>query len=92
MPFRVHHYVGSWESFRQPGFDIRGKSVFNKRNKEKNLVVDNTTPRFSVTGKSNWLAQFVKIVGREKALELTQRLRTREEMKMDRLIREMSGA
>jgi hypothetical protein len=65
--------------------------VFDKRNNEKNLVVDNTTPRYSLTGKSNWMTQFVKIVGREKALELTQRMRIREEIKMDRVMREMSS-
>lgn len=90
MSFRVHHYIGSWETFRQPGFDRRGKSFFKQRNREKNVVVDNTTPRYSPTDNSTWLTQFSKLVGKEKALQLTQEIRIREELEMDKVIREMA--
>lgn len=88
MSFRVHHYIGSWKTFRQPGFDFRGKGFFDKRNNVKNLVVDNTTPRYSPSGDSTWLAQFIKLVGKEKAFELTQKIRNREELEMDKLWRD----
>ncbi len=87
MSFRVHHYVGSWETFRQPGLDVRGKSLFQKRNNVKNLVVDNTAPRYSSSGNSTWLTQFVHLVGKDKALELTQKIRIREELEMDKMWR-----
>lgn len=90
MSFRVHHYIGSWETFRQPGFDRRGKSFFNQRNSIRNVVVDNTTPRYSSTENSTWLTQFSKLVGKEKALQLTQEIRIREEEKMDKVIRELA--
>eukprot|EP00957_Ditylum_brightwellii_P203207 15333652-Ditylum_brightwellii.AAC.1 len=64
--------------------------MFDKRNNEKNLVVDNTTPRYSPSGDSTWLTQFAKLVGKEKALELTQKIRIREELEMDKLIMEMA--
>jgi len=89
MSFRVHHYIGSWETFRQPGFDARGKDMFDKRNNVRDLVVDNTTPRYSPSGDSTWLTQFAKLVGKEKALELTQKMRIREELEMDEMITEM---
>ena len=86
MKFRVHHYVGSWETFRQPGLDVRGKSIFEQRNNVENLVVDNTTPRYSSSGNSTWLIQFAKLVGgKEKALELTQKIRIREQLEMEKL-------
>ena len=87
MSFRVHHYVGSWETFRQPGLDVRGKSLFQKRNSISNLVVDNTTPRYSSSGNSTWLTQFANLVGKDKALELTQEIRIREELEMDKMWR-----
>lgn len=90
MSFRVHHYIGSWETFRQPGFDTRGKEFFEKRNNVKNLVVDNTTPRYSPSENSTWLAQFAKLVGKEKALKLSQRTRIREEIEMDKVIAELA--
>ena len=91
MSFRVHHYVGSWETFRQPGFDTRGKGFFEKRNNVKNLVVDHTTPRYSSSGNCTWLTQFAKLVGKEKALELSQKIRIREEMEMDKVIAELAN-
>ena len=91
MPFRVHHYIGSWETFRQPGFDTRGRSFFDKRNNVKGLVVDNTTPRYSASEKEHWLTQFVKLVGEGKAFELTQKIRIREELDMERVIQELAN-
>ena len=91
MSFRVHHYVGSWETFRQPGFDARGKGFFDKRNNVKNLVVDNTTPRYSSRENSTWLTQFANLVGKDTALELTQKIRMREEIEMDRVIAELTN-
>jgi hypothetical protein len=90
MSFRIHHYVGSWETFRQPGFETRGKSSFDQRNRERNPVLDNTTARYSVKENSTWLTQFVKLVGKEKALELTQKIRIREELEMDRVLQAIS--
>ncbi len=87
MSFRVHHYIGSWESFRSPGVDIRGKSDFKKRNNQNHLVVDNTTPRFQ---NETWLSHFAKLVGTEKALDLTQRIRIREEWEVERKIMELA--
>jgi hypothetical protein len=81
MPFRVHHYVGSWEAFRSPGFDPRGRSYFDKRNNVKETVEDSTM--------STWLDKFVTLVGgRQKAIELTQRLRLHAELEMERKIME----
>ena len=77
MSFRVHHYVGSWLSFRQPGYDIRGYQTFKDRNNQKDLVFDNTT---GVSGGSTWLARFVKMVGTETALILTQDFRMKSEL------------
>lgn len=72
MPFRVLHYVGSWEAFRSIGFDPRGRSYFDKRNNEKKLVEDNTM--------TTWLDKFALLVGsKEKAIELTEATRLREE-------------
>lgn len=72
MPFRVLHYVGSWEAFRSIGFDPRGRSYFDKRNNEKKLVEDNTM--------TTWLDKFALLVGsKEKAIELTEAIRLREE-------------
>ncbi len=85
MSFRVHHYVGSWETFRQPGLDLRGENLFRKRNNIRDLVIDNTTPRYSPSGNSTWLTQFVNLVGKDKALELTQKIRIREELEMDKM-------
>jgi hypothetical protein len=88
MPFRVHHYVGSWETFRQPGYDARGKSLFDRRNKGEKWF-DETTPRFSSKENSTWVKQFAKLVGTKKALALTQSARTREELKMEQLFQKL---
>ncbi len=85
MSFRVHHYVGSWETFRQPGLDLRGENFFRKRNNIRDLVIDNTTSRYSPSGNSTWLTQFARLVGKDKALELTQKIRIREELEMDKM-------
>lgn len=91
MSFRIHHYVGSWETFRQPGFQARGRSHFDERNRERNPVLDNTTSRYSARENSTWLTQFVKLVGKEKAMELTQKIRIREELEMDKVIHVISA-
>ena len=79
MPFRVHHYVGSWEAFRSPGFDPRGRSYFDKRNNVKTTVEDNTMV--------SWLSEFTKLIGsKERAIEITQKLRLQAELEMDRKI------
>ena len=89
--FRVHHYIGSYEAFRRPGFDTRGSSFFNKRNNKKYLVVDNTTPRYSPEDKRTWLTHFETLVGREKAVNLTQKSRIRAELEMDKVIMELAN-
>ena len=75
---RVHHYIGSWESFRQPGFDNRGLNAFRKRNDfdEEEIVFDNKT---GFSKGITWLARFVDLVGKDKALSLTQRARLHAE-------------
>lgn len=83
MSFRVHHYVGSFETFRRPGFDSRDKSTFDQRSNQRNLVVDNTTTRYSLEENGTWLTQFAKLVGKDKALDLTQRARICAELEMD---------
>ena len=90
MSFRVHHYIGSWESFRSPGFDKRGRSVFNERNDQHNLVVDNTTSLYTSKDNRTWLSQFANLVGKEKALDLTERIRIREELEVEKKIIELS--
>jgi len=90
MSFRVHHYIGSYETFRQPGFDARS-SFFNKRNNQKNLVVDGTTPRYLPEDKSTWLTQFATLVGREKAVNLTQQSRICAELEMDKVTMELAN-
>jgi len=83
MSFRVHHYVGSWESFR-----LRGEKLFKERNKldlvHHSAVVDNTTPQYSSPENLTWLSQFVKLVGKEKALDLTQRIRLHEVWELEK--------
>ena len=87
MSFRVHHYVGSWESFRMRGLDL-----FKERNYQPRWVADNTTPQYTVKeGTRTWLAQFASLVGsKEKALELTERIRVREEMEVEQYFNELS--
>uniref|UniRef100_A0A7S2PI85 Glycosyltransferase family 92 protein n=1 Tax=Skeletonema marinoi TaxID=267567 RepID=A0A7S2PI85_9STRA len=81
MPFRVHHYVGSWEAFRSPGFDPRGRSYFDKRNNVGDTVRDNTM--------SAWLDKFTTLVGgAEKVIEMTQKFRLHAELEMERKILE----
>eukprot|EP00984_Skeletonema_dohrnii_P032998 scaffold28279_cov83-Skeletonema_dohrnii-CCMP3373.AAC.1 len=81
MPFRVHHYVGSWEAFRSPGFDARGRSYFDKRNNAQKTVEDSTM--------TVWLDKFTTRIGdREKVIEMTQTLRLHAELEMERKIME----
>mmetsp|Transcript_34442 Transcript_34442/g.70454 ORF Transcript_34442/g.70454 Transcript_34442/m.70454 type:complete len:450 (-) Transcript_34442:107-1456(-) len=79
MSFRVHHYVGSWESFR-----LRGEKLFKERNNLHSAVVDNTTPQYSSPENLTWLSQFVKLVGKEKALDLTQRIHLHEVWELEK--------
>ena len=81
MSFRVHHYVGSWETFRRPGYDARGKEEFIKRNNQANLVVDDTTPGYSRYNKA-WISHFGQLIGEERAFSLTQSIRMYEELKL----------
>ncbi len=87
MSFRVHHYVGSWESFRMRGLDL-----FKERNYQPRWVADNTTPQYTAKdGTRTWLAQFATLVGsKEKALELTERIRVREEREVEQYFNELS--
>jgi len=73
---RVHHYVGSWESFRRPGFDSRGASTFLQRNKIGDAIVDKTTGMGG--GDLTWLARFVMTVGTNSAFNTTQKAIIRE--------------
>ena len=81
MSFRIHHYIGSWETWR-----LRGtKEQFDERNRfKKGVVVDHTTPQFSSPENLTWLSQFVKLVGKEKALALTQIIRLGEELEAEK--------
>ena len=81
MSFRVHHYVGSWETFRSPGFDSRGLSSFNSRSNQKNVVMDSLTPGYSRN--TTWLTKFAHLVGKENALALTQEIRVHEEKELE---------
>ncbi|KAK1742177.1 hypothetical protein QTG54_006742 [Skeletonema marinoi] len=86
MSFRVHHYVGSWESFR-----LRGHELFVQRNNQSGWVVDNTTPQYTAKeGTRTWLSQFTMLVGSEKALDLTERIRVREEREVEQIFIELS--
>eukprot|EP00984_Skeletonema_dohrnii_P012702 scaffold5186_cov100-Skeletonema_dohrnii-CCMP3373.AAC.11 len=81
MSFRVHHYVGSWESFR-----LRGHELFMQRNNQSGWVVDNTTPQYTAKeGTRTWLSQFTMLVGSEKALDLTEMIRVREEREVEQI-------
>ena len=93
MSFRVHHYVGSWQTFRKPGVDVRGKNSFNKRNRVKGLVLDKTTTRYFAedANSTTWLTRFVKLVGKEKAIELTQQIRIHEELEMEKMIEDLAN-
>eukprot|EP00984_Skeletonema_dohrnii_P028953 scaffold19223_cov109-Skeletonema_dohrnii-CCMP3373.AAC.2 len=83
MSFRVHHYVGSWESFR-----LRGYELFMQRNYQPRWAVDNTTPQYTTKeGTRTWLSQFAMLVGSEKALDLTE---VREERKVEQIFIELS--
>eukprot|EP00984_Skeletonema_dohrnii_P014085 scaffold5889_cov85-Skeletonema_dohrnii-CCMP3373.AAC.3 len=86
MSFRVHHYVGSWESFR-----LRGYELFMQRNYQPRWVVDNTTPQYTAKeGTRTWLSQFAMLVDSEKALNLTERIRVREEREVEQIFIELS--
>jgi hypothetical protein len=98
MSFRVHHYVGSWESFRRTGLDFRGRKKFDERNRVTNVVFDRTTTRYfeeddasnsSSSSTYTWLTQFTKLVGKDKALELTQQIRIREELETEKNFNEV---
>ena len=67
--FRVHHYLGSWLTFRPLGEDVLGANRFQERNMEPNIAFDNTT---GFDGKTSWLARFIRLVGAEKARALTE--------------------
>ena len=83
MSFRVHHYIGSYEMFRLRG--ARGiRSEFESRNSQGIAVFDDTIRQYSSPANKTWLSQFVNIVGREKALDLTERIRIREEWEAER--------
>lgn len=87
LSFRVHHYVGSWESFR-----LRGVELFKQRNYQERWVVDDTTPQYTAKeGTRTWLSQFATLVGgKEKALELTEKIRLREEREVEQYLIESS--
>ncbi|KAL7425829.1 hypothetical protein ACHAXM_000185 [Skeletonema potamos] len=87
LSFRVHHYVGSWESFRLRGFEL-----FMQRNYQERWVKDNTTPLYTAKeGTKTWLSQFATLVGsEEKALNLTERIRVLEEREVERILTEPS--
>ena len=89
--FRVHHYVGSWESFVSPGFDARGISSFKERNNQQNLVVDDTTPGYRRYNGTTWISRFAQLVGVERALALTQSARMREELEKMTVLFEQHG-
>ena len=72
MSFRVHHYVGSWETFQSPGFDSRGRHVFYSRNHQVvAMEVDDSL--------CQWLTSFVDLVGKEKAYRVTEGARKHAE-------------
>jgi len=51
------------------------------------LVVDNTTPQYI---RQVEMVLFAKLVGKEKTLEQTQKIRISEELEMDKVITEMA--
>ena len=71
--FRVHHYLGSWLSFRPLGIDVLGGFRFQERNKKygKNIIFDTTTG-FDRKTNTSWLARFISTVGIKKARALTE--------------------
>ena len=54
-------------------------------------MVDGTTPRYSPEYKSTWLTQFATLVGREKAVNLTQQSRICAELEMDKVTMELAN-
>ena len=54
------------------------------------MVVDNTTPQYIRQVEMVLLTQFAKLVGKEKTLEQTQKIRISEELEMDKVITEMA--
>mmetsp|Transcript_44856 Transcript_44856/g.94105 ORF Transcript_44856/g.94105 Transcript_44856/m.94105 type:complete len:408 (+) Transcript_44856:54-1277(+) len=78
MSFRVHHYVGTWESFRRPGSDAQSLRKFEQRNSMGYSEVDNVASM----QKSLWLSEFVLRVGIKRAFDLTQQLRIEAEEEM----------
>ena len=67
--------VGTWETFRRPGYDARGRAMFDKRNSVQGAFLDESAD-------TTWLTEFINQVGREKALALTQQLRLVAEIEM----------
>lgn len=81
--FRVHHYLGSWLSFRPLGIDllgVQGGNRFQERNKKygTNIIFDTTT---GLDGKTNtsWLSRFISAVGIKAARALTEEAIERSE-------------
>lgn len=74
LSFRVHHYVGSWESF-----SLRGLKLFKERNNVTDVIADNTTPYYTKGGVRTWLSRFSMLVGKERAFNLTEMIRLHEE-------------
>ena len=63
----------------------RGEKLFKERNNlHHSTVVDNTTPQYSSPENLTWLTQFVKLVGKEKALDLTQRIYLHEVWELEK--------
>lgn len=77
----VHHNIGSYESYVNLN-PLRSRETFDHRSaifREFGIVVDSS--------KVGWLHEFIKLVGKEKALELTQTSRIAASME-DRAITE----
>lgn len=67
MDLRINHYTGSLELFlSRPGDSRRSKEDFEKRN--SNVAGSDNTIQ-------GWLHNFVDLVGRDRAMELTENLR-----------------
>jgi len=61
------------------------RKLFKERNNlHHSTVVDNTTPQYSSPENLTWLSQFVKLVGKEKALDLTQRIHLHEVWELEK--------
>jgi hypothetical protein len=78
MSFRAHHYVGSWETFRSPGYDKQGVRTFEHRNKQDAQEEDDTM--------RPWLSRFVDSVGTETAFAVTEGVRCKAEWEMKQIL------